>query len=276
MDRCDVCASLLRKGECRRCAGQIDRPDLLGPGRRGPTGEFLVGFDLAIRGALLTLRRPRLLSLLILPLFLNLAVFAGLVYLVLDNRELLRPDFAEEWIFGLDWLRGLMQDAAVFLAVLVGVVLALAGTLLTSSVIAAPFLEWLSEAVESVVFGQGDKTPITPHYIWHMWIVPVFQAAGVAVLQAILAVLFLLLSLTGALAPLVFVGGVWLTAITLCDIAVARKRYPVSARFSLVNRSLSLNLGLALPFAFLPFLLPLGVAGSTLAFLRDRRLRTGG
>ena len=275
MNRCVTCGSRLRKSACTRCGGNLALPELLRPARGGVLGEFLVGLRLLLRGASLTLARPRLLSLVILPLVLNVLVFAGLIYLVVSNREMLRPDLEAEWFFGLDWIRSLILGAADFFAILLGVVLAAGGTLVVSAVIAAPFLEWLSEAVESVVFGQGDRTPVTPHYIWNIWIVPVFQALGVAVLQSMFALLFLILSLTGLLSPLVFVGGVWLTAITLCDIVVARKRYPIRVRFALVTRSLPLYLGLALPMAFVPFVLPFGVAGTTLAFLRERQHALG-
>lgn len=275
MNRCTTCGSLVRKDECTRCPGTFARPELLKPPRKVFLTEFLIGLRLTLRGFTLTISTPRLLSLVIIPLILNVLVFAGLIYLVITNREMLRPEFDQEWIFGFDWIRGIILGAANFLAVLFGIVLALGGTLVVSAVLAAPFLEWLSEAVESVVFGQGDRTPISAHYVWNIWIVPVFQALGVAILQGIFAIFFLVLSLTGVLSPLVFVGGIWLTAVTLCDIVVARKRYPVHARFTLVFRSLPMYLGLALPLAFIPFILPFGVAGATLAFLRERRNSLG-
>ncbi|MFH0946134.1 MAG: EI24 domain-containing protein [Planctomycetota bacterium] len=271
MNRCTTCGSLIRKDKCTRCPGRFARPELLKPARKLFLTEFLIGLRLTLRGFTLTLSTPRLLSLVILPLILNVLVFAGLLYLVITNKEMLRPEFEQEWIFGFDWIRGLILGAAEFVAVLFGIVLALGGTLLASAVLAAPFLEWLSEAVESVVFGQGDRTPVSAHYVWNIWIVPVFQALGVAILQGMFALFFLVLSLTGVLSPLVFIGGVWLTAITLCDIVVARKRFPVRARFALINRSLPMYLGLALPLAFIPFILPFGVAGATLAFLRERK-----
>ncbi|MBI4878637.1 MAG: EI24 domain-containing protein [Planctomycetes bacterium] len=275
MERCAVCGNAAREGGCARCNGEVARADLLSPLRRRGPAELLVGLALALRGAALTLSRPRLLALVIAPLVLNVLVFALLVWLVIAEREAFRPELAAEWVYGLDWLRLLLQEAAVYGAVLLGILAAAGGTVLGSAVVAAPFLEWLSEAVESVVLGRRDETPITLEYVWSVWIAPVFQAAGVALLQACAALLFLVLSLTGVLAPLVFLGGAWLTAVTLCDVVVARKCYPISARFRLVNRSLLLHLGLALPFAVLPFLLPLGVAGATLAYLRERGLRAG-
>ncbi len=248
------------------------RADLLGPPeRRSVAGEFLIGIDYAVRGALLTIRRPRLLGLVVIPLLLNVLIASVLIYLVVTHRDLLRPDFEGEWIVGTNWLRGLIQNAAVFFGVLIGIGLAVFGTLLVSTVVNAPFLEWLSECVESIVFGQGDETPITPHYVWHSWIVPVIQALGLAIVQGFIALALLVLSFTGIFAPLVFLGGLWLTAITLCDICVARKRYPVIARFSLVARSLGFWLGVALPFFLVPILIPFGVAGATLGFLRQRR-----
>ncbi len=273
MERCPACGNSLRAGVCARCGGEVARADLLAPLRRRGPAELLVGLALALRGAALTLSRPRLLALVAAPLVLNVLLFAFLVWLVIARREAFRPEFAEEWVYGLDWLRALLREAAVYGAVLLGILAAAGGTVLGSAVVAAPFLEWLSEAVESEVLGQRDETPITLGYVWSVWIVPVFQAAGVAALQASAALVFLALSLTGVLAPLVFLGGVWLTAVTLCDVVVARKGYPVSARFRLVNRSLLVHLGLALPFALLPFVLPLGVAGATLAYLRERGLR---
>ncbi|MFG0320102.1 MAG: EI24 domain-containing protein [Planctomycetota bacterium JB042] len=276
VERCAVCAALLRHAPCPRCGGAVARADLLRPVRRGGfVAELVTGFRFALRGVTLTLSRPRLLTLVIVPLILNLAIFAGLVWAVISYRELLRPEFEGPWIRGFDWLRVAIEGAAVWLSVVIGVVLAAAGTFLLSAVVNAPFLEWLSETVESIVFDHSDETPITPHYVWNVWVVPVFQAIGLAVVQGLLAILLLALSLTGVLAPLVFVGGVWLAAITLVDIAIARKRFPVAARFRLVNRSFPLWFGLALPSALLPFLLPFAVAGATLAHLREEATRAG-
>lgn len=272
--RCDVCAALLRTGDCLRCGGHVAREDLLRPLKSGgPVAEFTTGIRFALRGVVLTLTRPRLLALVIVPQILNLAIFALLVWGVFTYRDLLRPEFEGPWITGLDWLRVFLEGAAVWLSVLAGVVLAAVGTFLLSAVVNAPFLEWLSETVESMVFEHADETPVTPHYVWHVWIVPVVQALGLAIVQGLLALLFLAVSLTGVLSPIVFVGGVWLAAITLIDIAIARKRFPVAERFRQVNRSFALWFGLALPSALLPFLLPFFVAGSTLAHLRDLRMR---
>jgi len=235
--------------------------------------ELLTGVSFAMRGATMTVARPRLLSLVIVPLILNLVIFAGLVWLVITNRDMLRPEFEGPWILGLDWLRELLSGVAVWIGVAIGLVLAAVGTLLLSAVVNAPFLEWLSETVESIVFDHSDATPVTPHYVWNVWIVPVLQAIGLAIVQGLLAIVFLALSLTGVLSPLVFIGSVWLTSITLVDVTIARKRFAVSDRFRHVNRSLPLWFGLALPFALLPFLLPFGVAGATLAHLRDLRQR---
>ena len=71
-------------------------------------------------------------------------------------------------------------------------------------------------------------------------------------------------------APLAALGALWLVALTLCDVSIARKGLPVRERFRRVRRALPLYLGLALPFFFAPFLLPLGAAGATLADLRRR------
>lgn len=270
--RCEVCGSLRdaspreAAGPCRRCGGRLARPELLGPAKRGgPIGEFSTGLSLALRGVRMTLLTPRMLALVVLPLLANVALFAWLAWVLYGLRGSILPGWATTHL-------GAITDvvSAVF-----AIALAALAAWLLSSVVNAPFLEWLSESTETRVFGHGDDRPITLHYVWNVWIVPLLQALGLALMQGVLGLLLLLASLTGVLAPLVFVGAAWMVAITLCDVVVARKRYPIRARLRLVNRSWALHLGVALPFAFAPILLPLGVAGATLAYLRDRRLLGG-
>jgi len=264
--RCVTCGSLLDRGSCGRCAGEIVRPDLLGPAeKKGPIGELVVGLRLASAGVRMTVGNPGMLLLVIIPILLNLAVFAGIAWWLYTHRATVIPAWATAHM-------GPVADVAVgVLAIIAAAIIAY----VLSAVVNAPFLEWLSEKTETIVFGQGDDRPITAHYVWNVWIVPLLQALGLAVMQGFFGLILLVLSLTGVLAPVVFVGGVWMLAITLCDYVVARKRYPIRARFTLVNRSAPLHPGAALPFSLLPILLPLGVAGATLAYLRDRRLLGG-
>jgi uncharacterized protein involved in cysteine biosynthesis len=225
---------------------------------------------LALRGAALTVRTPRLLALVVLPLVITALLFAALVTLVIEYRGVMRPELAATWPWGLDWLRGIVAGAAQWLGVLAGIGVALVSTVLLSQVVNAPFLEWLSQAVETIAVGQPDSTPLTLARLWRTALLPLLQAAGMALVQGALGLLFLVLSLLAVTAPLAALGGLWLVALTLADVAIARKGFPVRERFRRVRRALALYLGLALPFFVAPFLLPLGVAGATLADLRER------
>lgn len=269
-DRCAVCESPLHGSFCTRCDGRIARPDLLQPPVGRGLGEAVVGVRLAARGAALTIRTPRLLALVVLPLLLSLLLFGGMVWLVWDNRELVRPDLVHAWPYGLDWLRRAIVVAAEGLGVLIGVGVAIVATVIASQAINAPFVEWLSQAVESMVLGRPDRTPLSLAQLWRTSIVPIFQAIALAIAQALFGLLFLMLSMLAVTAPLAALGALWLVALTLCDVSIARKGLPVRERFRRVRRALPLYLGLALPFFFAPFLLPLGAAGATLADLRRR------
>lgn len=272
--RCAVCAGPLHGGSCTRCAGRVARPDLLAPLQRRPAaGELATGLELAVRGVRLTLATPRLLLLVVLPLVISLLIFAGLVSLVWEYRDVARPDFVQAWPWGLDWLRRIVAGAAEVLGVIVGFGLAVVATVVVSQVVNAPFLEWLSQAVESLVLGQPDRTPLSAAHLWQTSVKPLFQAIGLAMLQAALGLAFLILSMAAVTAPLAALGGLWLVALTLCDVTIARKGLPVRERFRRVRRGWALWTGLALPFFFVPFLLPLGVAGATLATLRTQAQR---
>jgi CysZ protein len=271
--RCDVCGAPLDAPPCPRCGGRVARPELLEPPRGGSVAELYTGVRLALRGARLTLRTPRLLALLVVPLAINALLFAGMVGLVWQYRDLVRPELVAAWPWGLDWLRGVVAVAAQTLGVLIGVGIAVVATVVLAQAVNAPFVEWLSQAVESIVVGQPDRTPFSYRRFVRTTILPLLQALGLALVQGALGLLFLLLSMLAVTAPLAVLGSVWLVALSLCDVAIARKGFPVRERFRRVRRALPLYLGLALPFFAAPFLLPLGAAGATLAELREQRLR---
>lgn len=285
LDRCPTCGAPRDAGRgenatlgavgCARCGGRVARPELLEPPRGGAVHEAGAGLTLALRGALLTVRTPRLLALVVIPLLISAALFVTMVVLLWSNRDLVRPDLVAAWPWGLDWLRRAIVVAAEGLGLLLGVGLALVATVILSQVVNAPFLEWLSQATESLVLGQSDRTPLSLAHLWRTSVVPLLQAIVLGVLQTALGVLFLILSMLAVTAPLAAAGGLWLVALTLCDVAISRKGFPVRERFRRVRRALPLYLGLALPFFFAPFLLPLGVAGATLADLRERRATSG-
>jgi uncharacterized protein involved in cysteine biosynthesis len=262
------------EGPCPRCGGRLERSDLLAANRRrGPIGEYLAGVGLALRSIRLTLTRPRLLTLVAIPLLINVGLIVFLTIWLSRNADAWLPALDSPWIRGFDWARvslaAVLDAAAGLVAFIVAVILMLMG----STIVNAPFYEWISEAVENLVVGRPDPRPMGAKRIFRTVIWPVFQAIQLAILQGVIGLTLLLLSLSGVLAPLAVVGGVWLLAVGLADVVIARKGARVAGRFENVNRSLPAWLGLATPLWFVPFLLPLFVAGATLVYLRDLALR---
>lgn len=274
MERCPVCAEPTKTRPCARCGERIDSPTRLAPEKaRTPIGEYLNGLRIGLRGFVMTLRTPRLLGLVAIPVLINLALLVALGRVFLDYAEAWSPEFTETWVRGTDWLRSPLRTTIGGLLGLLALVAALIGMLLTSSVVNAPFHEWISEGVETIVFGKPDPRPMDAVRIWRVWIWPVVQAAFLALLQGVLAIAFLLASFSGVLAPLSPVGSVYLIALTLVDVVIARKACPIAERFRTVHRALPTWLGLATPLFIVPFLLPFFVAGATLVYLRDLRTR---
>jgi uncharacterized protein involved in cysteine biosynthesis len=243
------------------------------PLRRGSAvTEYLIGIRLALRGARLTFSRLRLLGMVIVPLAINVALLVTLGKFMMDFAAGYAPNFDEPFVTGFDWLRVPLQSTLGFLLGLIGVLAALLSMLVCSTVINAPFHEWISEGVETIVLGKSDSRPLTAGHVWRVWIVPVLQAGVLAVVQSVLAIAFLIASFSGVLAPVATVGSVYLLALTLADVVIARKACPVSDRFKVVRNALPTWLGLATPLFFVPFLTPFFVAGATLVYLRGLKL----
>ncbi|MBL8768109.1 MAG: EI24 domain-containing protein [Planctomycetes bacterium] len=270
ISRCPVCGNPAPSTPCLRCGSAVDRDDLLVPARRGTIGEFFAGVGIALRGTRLVLTSPGLLALAVVPLVLNAVVFVALVWLVLANRDLLEPAFEGPWWPGFDWLRSVAAVAIQWFGVLFGLALAALSTWVVYPIVAAPFLELLSEGVESLVVGQKDRRKLSLSYVVRFWILPILQAAVLALFTAVLGFVFVVSSFSAVLAPFAFVGTLWLLAVTLCDMVIARKSFPAGERFTFVRAGLPTWLGLALPFVFVPFLLAFAVAGATLVELRQR------
>lgn len=237
-------------------------------------GEYLNGLRLGLRGVRLTLRTPRLLALMIVPFLINVGLLVVFGKACLEFANGLTPEFAEPFIRGFDWLRAPLRATLGWLLDLLALVAALIAMLLVSSVVNAPFHEWISEAVESIVFGRPDSRAMTLSRVLRVWIWPVVQAAFLAILQGILALTFLLASFSGVLAPLATVGSVYLIALTLVDVVIARKACSVRDRFRTVHGGLPTWFGLATPLFFVPVALPIFVAGATLVYLRDLKIRS--
>lgn len=270
---CTTCGEPKGAAGCERCSGSIARPELLGPNERGGfIDEYITGLRLAFRGIGMTLRSPKLLVHILFPALLNLLLFVGLAWFLIQRTNEWLPTFEDPFILGFDWMRGPLRTIVTGLSDVIAVVVALIVMLLTSTIVNAPFHEWISEAVESIALGNQDPRPLSMGRIYTVFLWPLFQAVVLAVIQGALAIGFLLISLSGVLAPLATVGTCWLLALSLADVVIARKGASIGDRFSVVSNSLGAFLGLVTPLFFVPFLIAFFVPGATLLFLR--RLRT--
>lgn len=281
---CLVCGELASTGrpesgsvaDCPRCHGTIEKREwlepLIGQGARGNAiAEYWTGLRFGLRGVQLMLSNRRVLSLVVIPALINIALFAALVYLLLTHLGSWLPSFEKPFITGLDWLRPAVRFVVLGLADLIAILAAALSMLTISTVINAPFHEWISEAVESLVLGRHDERPYTPARIWRVLIYPVIQAGFLALFQAVIAVVLFAISFSGVLAPVSTIGGVWLLAVSLVDIVIARKSYAVSDRFAVVAAAAPAWFGLATPLIFAPFLIAFFVPGATLLYLRGLR-----
>lgn len=270
---CTICGEPLGPGGCQRCLGSTARPELLRPSDRGSwIDEYITGLRFAFRGIGMTLRSPKLLVHILFPAVLNLLIFVGLSWFLIQRTNEWLPTFENPFILGFDWLRGPLRTVVTGLSDVIAVVVALIVMLLTSTIVNAPFHEWISESVETIVVGSPDPRPLGLGRIYTVFLWPLFQAVVLAGIQGALAIGFLLISLSGVLAPIATVGTCWLLALSLADVVIARKGASIGDRFSVVSNAFPAFLGLVTPLFFVPFLIAFFVPGATLLFLR--RLRT--
>lgn len=242
------------------------------PVQRSAASGVVVGARHLLHGFRL-LRQPGVRTFVIIPLCINMAVFAGLLWLVGHRFDALVDWFTPqlpEWLAWLAWL------AWVLFAVLAALLVFYTFTLL-ANLISSPFNGFLAERVARHL---GVEPPLleNPPSIWReMWTdirqefrkIGYFlsRAAGLALLSLVLV----FIPLVNALIPLLwFVFGAWMLALEYSDFHLANQGY----RFEDEHRLLRSNLGTSLGFGALsalatlvPFVnflvMPAAVAGAT-------------
>ncbi len=238
------------------------------------TGPFLdrvfSGARFAASGVMLTLRRWRVLRWAIVPMVIQLLIFAGLVALGLtylsDMTAALGPAPGHWYSF----LGGVLEVALVVLLLIVGAV----ATLLVGGVVCDPFYDGISEATESILLARdvGER----------------FTVAGVlrGVVRELGATLLRLTLYLGAAIPLWILGltGVgsvialpaslawtwFFVAIEALSRSQARHKLPGGQRFSAVFQHKALALGFGAAgwlFAYIPLTAPFLIVGGTRLFL---------
>ncbi|MFH0899823.1 MAG: EI24 domain-containing protein [Pseudomonadota bacterium] len=257
---------------------------------RSPTGK--AGTDV-LRGlrypfdAIRFMRRHRLWSIAAVPLAVNIAVLA-LVFGVAVFWLIPKISCLVDWLASLStwfYLQSLVVAlgwlAMVVACLLVFVASALA-VLVLGRAIASPFLDLLSEKVESIALGTPEM-PLSLGYLGRSMLVAVGDLLRGT---ALLAVAHLVIALAGAIpgvgwalggAASVFLGSLVLAHESI-GMAAARRLVSYRRRWSVIweNRWLSLGFGLAvMALLAVPglnlLLLPLATVGGTLAYCDLRR-----
>ncbi len=268
--RCWRCGELPATGQppqpCTRCGARTPGPPR-GP-RPDAAAAFLRGLEGPLRGASYVSNHPRLWPWILVPLLINAVTCGALVLLGWKLLAPLLPDFAgQDW----GWLDGVRAALAPTLRVILLAVTALAAlalTLLVAGVVNAPFLDVLSERVESEVLRRSPPGR-PPAAVLGDALAALGAALALALRQSAFLSLFFLLSFSAVGAPLFVVASVWFSGFAQADVTLARKRYPARERLAWARRHRAQVLGLGLPVALIPPLQPFGIVGATLLYLVD-------
>lgn len=247
---------------------------------------FLRGLGYPLRGArFVYLQHPGLVRYWIFPILITAAALAAVSYGAFhyydDLSAALWSLLPASWGEATGWVAKLLAAVRGFMSVLVAMALLLLGlvtVLILSSVVAAPFNDSLSEAVECIVTGQQ-----APAFSLRRLLADVGRSIRVELFKVVLylavvgplfvgsfflPVLGQLMSVVGFLFTVLYFG------IDYVDWPAARRSWSVSDRLGLVQRQFAAILGFGSGvwvLLFVPllnlFFMPAAVAGGTLLFL---------
>lgn len=268
--RCWRCGELPAPGQppqpCARCGARSSGPPRAA--RPDAGAAFFLGLDGALRGANYVTNHPRLWPWILVPLLINAVTCSALVLLGWSLLSPLLPDFdGQHWGWA-DGLRAVLAPTLSVVLLAVTGLAALALTLMVAGVVNAPFLDVLSERVESEVLRRSPPARPLAAVLGDA-LAALSAALVLALRQAAFLSLFFLLSFTAVGAPLFVVADAWFAGFGLLDVTLARKRYPARERLAWARRHRAQVLGLGLPVAIIPPLQPFGVVGATLLYLVD-------
>ncbi len=237
-----------------------------------PVQRFSAGFFSPFRAGRFLLRHPGLLRFVLIPFFINTAVFAGAVWAGLHFFNTTVVHYIPQ---GQAWYWVLLSYLLWLVAVLLTLVLVFFGFSAVGNLIASPFNDLLSERTEELISGQSPAEPfILRRFLRDAGRTLVEESKKILVFLAGMGLL-LLLNLVPVVGTMLYAGlsvlwTVVFLAVEYTGYIASRKRMGFSAqrRYLLERKLLMLGFGcgllclLAIPF--LQFLcIPFGVVAAT-------------
>ena len=252
---------------------------------KSPVG-FARGLSYAFRGMrFVYFQHPKLARYWVFPVLITgfalLAVFYGAGSYYDDLGGAVWSLFPESWNEASGWLGGLLTALRWTIELIAGILITLLGLVLVlvlSSVVAAPFNDALSEAVEHILTGES-----APPFSFRRMIADVVRTIRLELLKvliylAVVGPIFLVSFFIPGLGQVVSLVGFAVTAVYLgidyVDWPAARRNWSVGDRVSFTRRQLPAVAGfgtgvwvlLFIPLVNLLFM-PAAVAGGTMLFL---------
>lgn len=241
--------------------------------------DFPRGFFSLLRGGRLFIRYPRLLKLVLIPLFINVAVFSLAIYFGLQFFQ----DFVQDLLpQGDAWYWLVVYYALWATAGLLTLVLVFFCFTVVGNLIASPFNELLSERIEGILLPEAESTPFSLKFFFRdmlrIWLVELKKLSFFAAAMLML----LLLNLLPIVGNLLY--GVLSILLTLFFLAweyfafVHERKsrdYKYQRQFLMQRKPLVFGfasgvlLMLAVPFVQL-ICIPVAVAGATLLWCEEQ------
>ncbi|MBW2546752.1 MAG: EI24 domain-containing protein [Deltaproteobacteria bacterium] len=252
---------------------------------KSPIG-FARGVSYALRGMrFVYLQHPKLARYWVFPILITgfalVAVFYSAGTFYDDVGGAVWSLFPESWNDTTGWIGGLLGALRWLIEIVVGILLTLFGLVLVlvlSSVVAAPFNDALSEAVEHIVTGEAAPPFSLSRMLADIARTIRLELLKVLVYLAVVGPMFLVSFFIPGIGQIVSLAAFALTAVYLgidyIDWPAARRDWSVRDRVAFTRRQLpavagfgtGVSLLLFIPLVNL-FFMPAAVAGGTLLFL---------
>lgn len=238
--------------------------------------SFFTGFRYLLTGFAIIVK-PRLRRFVAIPLTINFALFAGLIWFALSWIEKSSTFLMSKLPGWLDWLSYLVWPLFIILSLL----FVFYGFSIVANLIAAPFNGLLAEAVENHLRGEPIKGN------WQQVLLDVLPAIWSEIrkllyflLRAIPLGLLFLIPVVNIAAPFLWaVFGVWMLAIQYADYPMANHQlfFREQRKRLAGRRMLALGFGSGvLLFTLIPVLnfavMPAAVAGATAMWVKENEL----
>jgi CysZ protein len=248
-------------------------------------GGLFQGFVALPRGLAFLLKNPRLWPLSALPLLINLVVYSAMAYLAIFHLlpwlvDSLTPTALPGFLakFG-DALIRIIRGVIYVVCVLLMIVLGAVTFTSVGTVLAAPFNDFLSEAVEAILRHEPSLRPLTLGNLMEDLARTVLQAAwksAIVLVTFVVTVPLLLIPVVGAIVYTVLNGVVatWFMALEYIDLPMSRAGWTLPSRRKWAGQRRAAIFGfggavyLTMLVPLLNFLLmPAAVAGGTILYV---------